>query len=34
MGEKRFGSCCKGLADAMNDMPNPIFRVCASGPVS
>jgi hypothetical protein len=31
MGAKRFGSCCKGLADSMNDMPNPLFRVEENG---
>ena len=31
MGGKRFGSCCKGLADSMNDMPNTLFRVEENG---
>ena len=31
MEHKHFGSCCKDLADAMNDVPNPLFHVEENG---
>ena len=31
MEASRFGDCCKGLADALNEAPNPLLRVEGNG---